>query len=74
MLQLFTDLTKPLKRHLNSSNVNFLHNLVFSSGFFGGNLKEKNSLKMVEIGFNYDDITSADQCFVHENATNCVFN
>ena len=23
---------------------------------------------------NYDDITSADQCSVHENATSCVSN
>ena len=30
----FWQITKPIKRHLNSSNFNILHNLVFSSGFF----------------------------------------
>ena len=69
----FLQITKPIKRHLNSSNFNFLHNLAFSSGFFGETARGKKT-KNDQNWVDYDDITGVDQWFVHENVTNCVSN
>ena len=67
----FLQIAKPIKRHLNSSNLDFLYNLVFSSGFIGETARGKKT-KNDQSWVDYDDITGADQWFVHENVTNCV--
>ena len=72
-LTFFLQITKPIESHLNSSTFNFLHNLVFSSRIFCGNCKGKKA-KNGQNWVNYDDITSADQCFAQEYAINYVSN